>query len=194
MKHKKNGFTFIETIITIVVLSASLLYLYNSYSSIIKDEESRLYYDDTAYIYKTNHVRKFLEASTNIDYIKKFAFTNSYIITIGPGFDSMFNEEQKNKGMDYSLENIFQSYNINQMVLIKSKMFDDCVDETLSLCKTSLENLSYNMKEYINTLNDTTYDYYLVIEYAEKLEQGLITKCNPGEDKRCISYYASLGM
>ena len=48
---KKTGFAFIETIITIVILSASLLYLYNSYDAIISDEEMRLYYDDVAHIY-----------------------------------------------------------------------------------------------------------------------------------------------
>ena len=48
MKKKNRGFIIIETIITVVVLSTSLLYLYSSYSSIINREETRLYYDDVA--------------------------------------------------------------------------------------------------------------------------------------------------
>ena len=47
---KKNGFASIETIITIVILASSLLYLYNSYSVILSEEEIRLTYDDAAYI------------------------------------------------------------------------------------------------------------------------------------------------
>ena len=47
----KKGFAFIETIITIVILSSALLYLYSSYSAIISEEETRLHYDDVAYIY-----------------------------------------------------------------------------------------------------------------------------------------------
>ena len=73
----KKGFAFIETIITVVLLSTSLLYLYNSYSSIISGEETRLYYDDPAYIYKTNYVRKFLEENTDIENVKRYAFNIS---------------------------------------------------------------------------------------------------------------------
>ena len=69
MKNKR-GFVFVETIITVVVLTTSLLYLYNSYSSIINSEEERLYYDNPAYIYKTNYIRDFLESNSNIDSIK----------------------------------------------------------------------------------------------------------------------------
>ena len=39
---KKNGFAFIETIVTIVILSAALIYLYSSYSAIITEEERRV--------------------------------------------------------------------------------------------------------------------------------------------------------
>ena len=57
MKKNKKGFVLIETIVTVVVLTTSLLYLYNSYSSIIANENTRLYYDDVAYIYKANYIR-----------------------------------------------------------------------------------------------------------------------------------------
>lgn len=191
--NKKKGFAFIETIITVVILSTSLLYLYNSYSAIISDEEVRLYYDDVAYIYKTNYVRKFLEEHTDIENIKKYAFENSYIVTIGTGFESMFNENQRNDGAIASLENIVQSYNINQMLLIKTKMFDECYEDSL-ICKTSTENIGYNLKTYVNTLNDTSYDYYLVVEYAERVDSDNVIKCTPGTDKRCVAYYTSLGM
>ena len=55
----KKGFVIIETIVTVVVLTTSLLYLYNSYSTIINREEARLNYDDLSYVYRTNYIRNF---------------------------------------------------------------------------------------------------------------------------------------
>ena len=92
----KKGFAFIETIITIVILSSALLYLYSSYSAIISEEETRLHYDDVAYIYYTNNVRKFLEEYSNIEDVKKNAFNNRYIEVIGTGYDGLFDSDEKN--------------------------------------------------------------------------------------------------
>ncbi len=188
---RKGGFAFIETIVTVVVLSASLLYLYNSYSSIINDEEKRLYYDDVAYIYKTNYLRAFLEEYSNLESLK-FSFDNSYIITIGYDYQGLFNEV--NASMNRSFAKIINNYNVNQILIVKADMFNECVDYTLDICKRSFENVNFNMKKYINTLNDTSYSYYLVVEYTEKNVDNKLKKCNPGSDKYCKSYYASLGI
>ena len=159
---KKTGFAFIETIITIVILSASLLYLYNSYDAIISDEEMRLYYDDVAHIYETNYIRKFLDEYTNIDMVKKTAFTNTYSVVIGTDYETLFTDSQK----EYikSLSGILLNYRVNQMILIDTKMFDNCFNDEDEKCKNSFVNMSYNLKNYVNTLNDTSYDYYLVVE------------------------------
>lgn len=191
--NNKNGFVFIETIVTVVVLSASLLLLYSSYNASIHDEEERLYYDDIAYIYRTNYVRKFLEENSNVETLKQYSFSNSYVVTIGPGFDTMFTEEQNTKGYRSSLENIYENFNINQMLLVKSNYISDCFNES-DICKASTENLSYNMKNYVKSLNELSYDYYLVVEYAEKLVDGKIQKCTLGIDTKCKSYYVNLGI
>ena len=47
---------------------------------------------------------------------------------------------------------------------------------------------------YLNTISDTSYDYYLIVEYATKVDNGNIVSCRPGIDERCNSYYASLGI
>lgn len=190
---KKTGFAFIETIITIVILSASLLYLYNSYDAIISDEEMRLYYDDVAHIYETNYIRKFLDEYTNIDMVKKTAFTNTYSVVIGTDYETLFTDSQK----EYikSLSGIILNYRVNQMILIDTKMFDNCFNDEDEKCKNSFVNMSYNLKNYVNTLNDTSYDYYLVVEYAETSNgHSGMEKCAPGIDRNCVSYYASLGI
>ena len=195
---KKNGFAFIETIITIVILASSLLYLYNSYSVILSEEEIRLTYDDAAYIYYTNYVRSFLEENTDLNTIKNTAFTNSYIVTIGSDYETLFNqnvdEPNSSDNIKESLGTIINGYKINQMLLIKTEMFDECFSNEDAKCKNSLENLGYNLKEYVNTLNDTSYDFILVVEYTNKINEFNFTKCLPGKDEMCRSFYASLGI
>lgn len=195
---KKNGFAFIETIITIVILASSLLYLYNSYSVILSEEEIRLTYDDAAYIYYTNYVRSFLEENTDLNTIKNTAFTNSYIVTIGSDYETLFNqnvdEPNSSDNIKESLGTIINGYKINQMLLIKTEMFDECFSNEDAKCKNSLENLGYNLKEYVNTLNDTSYDFVLVVEYTNKINEFNFTKCLPGQDEMCRSFYASLGI
>lgn len=196
MKKKNKGFVFIETIITVVVLSTSLLYLYSSYSNIITREETRLYYDDPAYIYRTNYVRKFLEQYTNLEEIKSYAFNNSYVITIGTGFDNMFTSEQIANNMASSMENMINNFRINQMLIVDSYMLDECLgtNDDSTKCKVSTSNLSYNMNNYIKTLNELDYNYYLIVEYSEHLSNGKVSKCVPGTDRGCDLYYVSLGI
>lgn len=195
MKKKNRGFIIIETIITVVVLSTSLLYLYSSYSSIINREETRLYYDDVAYIYRTNYVRKFLEGYTNVEAIKDYGFENSYVITIGPSFDSMFTSDQIASNMKGSMENLFNTFNINQILLLDSDMLNNCYNDSDDpKCEPSTSNLSYAINSYLQTLNNTTYNYYIVVEYSEQTVDGKLKKCIPGTDEGCTLYYVSLGI
>ncbi len=201
-----KGFAFIETIITVVVLSAALLTLYGSYNSIIKNEKKRLYYDDVAYIYRTNYIRSFLEENSDIENVKSWALNNDYIITIGYDFERLFTDEQINNGAKNALMNIVNKFHVQQMVLVKSAMLDDCIDyngscsddDTICLmCKKAIDNnyIGRNLNAYINTLNSKDYDYYLAVEYAEKYnDDGTLTLCTPEMDINCTSFYVSLGI
>ena len=190
---KNKGFIFIETIITVVVLSTSLLYLYSSYNNVIHNEEDRLYYDDIAYIYKTNYIREFLVSNTNIELVKSKAFENTYVIMIGSSFEGLFDDSQTANGMKTSFENIIGGFNVNQIYFVDSDYIDECSgNETSGKCKVAITDLSYNMNQYLKSLNESESDFYLVVEYAEKVENGLIKKCNPGMETGCKSNFASL--
>lgn len=191
MKNKK-GFAFIETIITVVILSATLLFLYSSYSSILSDEETRTYYDDPSFIYRTNYVKKFLEEYGNMDFVKKYYFSDTYVVNIGPSFEALFNNPDTGKA---SLEDIINSFNIYSMSLIKSDMFNNCYNST-GICKDSLEKLgTYGMQKYVNSLNNADYSYYLVIEYSLKRNtDNSYSTCTPGIDIKCKTYYTSVGV
>lgn len=193
---KNKGFVFIETIVTVLVLSTSLLYLYNSYNNIIDKEETRVYYDDVAYIYKTNYIKRFLEENANIEYVKSEAFKKSYVTSIGNAFDNFFNEAQLAENMNNSLENILNNFRVNQMFLVKRNYIDECDgSETSDECYFNATDNAYNLTNYIKSINDTKHDYYLVVEYSEKVDSdGKITKCTPRVDTNCRNYFVSLGL
>lgn len=201
MKNKK-GFAFIETIIIVVVLCSALLLLYSTYSAIVSDEKTRIYYDDPAFIYYTNHVKNFLEEYANLDNVKSRYFNNTYIVTIGTGFDELFYNTSYEASGPSSLEAIVKNFKINQIVLIKSKMYDKCFNGNETYCKESLERLSsYNMKKYVNSISDTSTNYILAIEYSFKLSDESdangdrkIVSCTPLLDRKCKSFYASVGL
>ena len=196
MNLKNKGFVFIETIVTVLVLSTSLLYLYNSYNNIIDKEETRVYYDDVAYIYKTNYIKRFLEENANIEYVKSEAFKKSYVTSIGNAFDNFFNEAQLEENMNNSLENILNNFRVNQMFLVKRNYIDECDgSETSDECYFNATDNAYNLTNYIKSINDTKHDYYLVVEYSEKVDSdGKITKCTPRVDTNCRNYFVSLGL
>ena len=196
MNLKNKGFVFIETIVTVLVLSTSLLYLYNSYNNIIDKEETRVYYDDVAYIYKTNYIKRFLEENANIEYVKSEAFKKSYVTSIGNAFDNFFNEAQLAENMNNSFENILNNFRVNQMFLVKRNYIDECDgSETSGKCYFNATDNAYNLTNYIKSINDTKHDYYLVVEYSEKVDSdGKITKCTPRVDTNCRNYFVSLGL
>ena len=193
---KNKGFVFIETIVIVLVLSTSLLYLYNSYNNIIDKEETRVYYDDVAYIYKTNYIKRFLEENANIEYVKSEAFKESYVTSIGNAFDNFFNEAQLAENMNNSLESILNNFRVNQMFLVKRNYIDECDgSETSDECYFNATDNAYNLTNYIKSINDTKHDYYLVVEYSEKVDSdGKITKCTPRVDTNCRNYFVSLGL
>lgn len=187
---KKNGFVFIETIVTVVVLSASLLLLYNSYSSIFQNERERLYYDDVSYIYRTNYVKKYLYNYSNIQKFKKIAYSDIYIEVIGRETGGLFETEQSK--IDF--EQIISNFNISQIAIVSNKYIENCFNESENKCKDALQKLDWGITRYIRSLNDTSNAFYLVIEYAEKInqEKGTIEYCQVGRDKKCSTYFVNI--
>lgn len=190
----KKGFVFIETIVTVVILCSALIYLYSSYSNIINNEEERVYYDDTAYIYRTYYIREFLLNNSTIEKVKNTAFNNIYVNQLSHEYEGLFTSDIDKTNFG----SIFSYYNVSHIYLVSQKMINDCEGpgiDTDKICIDSYEFLSYNARNYVKSLNTLTHDYILVIEYAEKTnETGAITSCVWGTDTNCHSYFASLGV
>lgn len=191
MKRKK-GFAFIETIVTTVVLATALLFLYNSYSSIIKNHKERLYYDDVAYLYKTKYIKYYLEKYSGISEFKERNKENSdYFFSIGIDSTDLFKENYANE-----FNNILGSFHVSQVILVKSSFFNDCATggEDDYCKKLEEKNYGYKLRNYINTLNSNDYEYYLVVEYSYYLDEPEKGICSPEIGENCVSFYASLGI
>lgn len=201
---KKSGFAFIETIITIVILSSSLLYLYHTYSAILIEEEKRLRYDDPAFIYKSNYIRKLLLDNNNATINNIFELlsknddknntngnnnTNSrnQYITIGYETDNLFKDEEfKDK-----FKKITETFSVSRMIIIKGSLSND-----------DISDLGINLKQYLGTLDIKSDEYYLVIEYGvrssryyknkKNTDNNNETFCYPFADRDCDAYYVSL--
>jgi prepilin-type N-terminal cleavage/methylation domain-containing protein len=62
-----KGFTLIETIIAVVILSGALILLYTSFTKLLQSEKKRIEYDDVAFIYRTYYVKNYLKNGSYIN-------------------------------------------------------------------------------------------------------------------------------
>ena len=155
----RKGFVFVETIIVIAIMLSSLMLIYSLYASSVSNENIRLRYDDTAKLYETFYLKKYLE-SFELDTLKaRINAGEPYqMIYRGQGstFGSSYGNEKnffENLWMELHIENIFLfGSNISEIVECNR-------DDTAMICSnTSLLN-------YLKTLDDED-GYRLVIEYA----------------------------
>ena len=107
----------------------------------------------------------------------------------------MFTPDQITNNMKGSMENLFNTFHINQLLMIDSDMLNNCYSNSDDpKCESSTSNLSYAINSYLQTLNETTYNYYIVVEYSEYNVDGDLKKCVLGTDEGCTLYHVSLGI
>lgn len=58
---KKNGFVFVETMVTVVILASALLIIYSLFNNILVREHRKSYFDDPIYVYRTNYLTLIFE-------------------------------------------------------------------------------------------------------------------------------------
>lgn len=187
MKNKK-GFIFVETIIVACVLTASLLVLYSSYSSIIRNEKTRLKYDDPAYLYRTFYLEKFFRAF-DLESAKKSLNKDSIAVLSNLGCNSIiFNNEEDNLSF---CEGIKEELHLNYLYLTYNDLSElqTCTSRK-GVCET-LDQVKDSMADYLKTIGGKGKEGYRIIaEYAET-KDGKNCEYN---DENCVYYYATLSL
>ena len=187
---KKNGFVFVETIISIVILTSSLLLLYTSFSKILQSEKTRVYYDDESYIYRTEYIKnKINDLNLNALTRRLESDDNIYFLTIGMDTEDLFlNYEEEAEFMNSLLEN----FEVKQMILLKTNKIDnlkncsvkcsenkDC--QEYENCNDLYLKLSDEFINYLKTIYvETSTPYILGVEYET---------CNL-DNQNCQEYYS----
>lgn len=176
----KKGFVFIETIIVISILLASLMIVYSLYVSSINKENKRLRYDDPVKLYQTFYMKQYLNSFRLNELEKNITNENPYINIYGQSdlFGGSFSNEKK------FFERITDELNIETILLTTYdvSLLTDCKENRNMLCTNN------NLIEYLSTLdNDGKSGYRLIIEYKEQLNGK---KCENKKD--CYSFYSNV--
>lgn len=188
---KKKGFVFVETLIVVAVLTASLLMLYSTYSALIRKEKTRIQYNDSAYLYRTYYLAKFFR-NFRLDMLKMSLNKDDTTkpLSLLTGFDctsSIFLNDKDNKGL---CEILKAELHINRMYLTYNNLSElqNCQNQS-EICETLNRVENDTAAAYLKTIGgEGTSGYRIIIEYAEN-KAG--EKCT-GED--CVYYYTTLSL
>lgn len=189
MRNKK-GFVFVETLVVVAVLTASLLMLYSTYSAIVRKEKTRITYNDSAYLYRTYYLEKFfrnfrmdsMTLSLNKDNPDKpIALLTGFGCT-----NNIFINEEDNKGL---CENLLAELHVSNMYLTYNDLsiLQTCTNQS-GPCE-ALVQVNETASAYLKTIGgDGKEGYRIIIEYAETKEGEACV----GDD--CRFYYATISL
>lgn len=210
---KNRGFVFIETMVTIVILSAALLSLYSLFNALVIREKRRHYYDDPIYIYRANYItnmfiEKYLAAGSNSstsilnDESYNYALAadllaidgehSSHIRSISCDndfFDNINNSKSEcetffNDNQIYKM--YVASYDLSFLKACSNKKLKEGLD--LNDTCTEYEYMSSQAKQYIKTLKyiKGANGYYFIYEFNDNGRGGACTSDD------CIHQFAAV--
>ena len=176
---KKNGFAFVETIVSVVILASVLLLLYTTFNKTLQIERTRVYYDDINYIYRTWYLKEQVK-SLNFDaVINELNNDNSrYYLNVGSETESLFHNFENKKTY---ISDIVNDFDVVNMIVVKENKLDDikkCVKSTSIGCI----GLSQDMIIYLGSIyvEDIPSVYVYVVEYES---------CNENNEN-CHNFYS----
>ena len=174
MKKRKNlnGFILVETMVVIVFLATTLLTVYSSFTTVLDNAKTRIFYDDPIYLYRTYYFLSYLEKNNLTDFIDaKFANTSGTdnrslsIVEFGCSALSVTEEsggasengfcESLKSSMD--INHVFiMNYDVNEV--IKCDEQSGNLDDKTLYCQRNkaLQNLSISAVNYLYTLDGYT--------------------------------------
>ena len=202
MKNK-NGFVFIETMVTVVILVTALLSLYTLFTNVLVREKRRIYYDDPIYTYRANYLSIIFEKvlrvnSSSVDdpsvYIKVSDLLTTYddqgqkieYNLKGISCDNdLFLGTPKDCQRFFYEQRLYRIY-VSRYDLIYIKNCQGSQRNT-SLC-LDYNNLSSQAKGYFKQLHyiPDVDGYYIIFEFNESGNGTSCTKDN------CMHQFASV--
>lgn len=198
-KNKIKGFILVETMVVIAFLATTLLTVYSSFTTVLDNAKTRIFYDDPIYLYRTYYFLSYLERNHFNDFIDaKFANTSGdggktlSIVEFGCGALSVTDSTGGSGGFcekmktNMEINHVFvMYYDVNQVVECSEPNPTDPEKELYCQRNRALQNLSMSAVNYLYTLDgytgegetDTSYDpkssgYRIVIEFKKKRQEN----------------------
>jgi Tfp pilus assembly protein PilE len=203
MKNKK-GFAFIETLVVVAILTASLLMVYSTYNSAVIKENSRIRYDDSAYLYRTYYIYNFFQ-NYRMDLIASNLDSDNMITSFNCNNTNIFlNEEASLKTANIKMcESMLDNFHVSNIYLTYNDLgfLQDCTN-TDGKCSVLLQ-VSQDAQSYMKTIGGNGKDgYRIIIEYAEKKDGSKCesaTTCTDRTDTKCVNtscryFYTTLSL
>ena len=122
---QNKGFIFIETVVVLVVLAASLIGLYSTFSSVINNIEKRKQYDNINDVYKVKIIKDLITNES----------TGTYTVVNNANCTNYMNNDCKE---------VFSELAVSE-VLITGNNIQTIIDLDINIPNT--------MKEYLKTVN-----------------------------------------
>ncbi len=200
---KKKGFVFVETLVVTAVLTISLLASYSTFSALVIKEKERITYNDSAYLYRTYYIEKFLKNFSlyNVrDYIDSETTINGKKVKrayskIGCSGDLFPPEANHNLA---TCEALINSLNVENLYLtFKDLGYLQQCNNWEGDCAV-FATLDDGMAEYIKTIGGSSKTgneasqsgYRIIAEYKEKKDG---TKCD-SSGAECQTFYATISI
>lgn len=184
---KKNGFVFIETIVAIVVLTSSLLLLYNTFTKVLQKEKTRVYYDDVTYIYRSYYLKDRINELNIMSVLNDLNSNNDkYFVTIGMEYEELFKGYEKEKTY---ISNMLEDLEVSQIIILKENKVDNIKRCTLECslnkdcneyenCNGVYTNLSEEFINYLKSIYiDVSCTYVMAVEYNTCTGSNGTTNC-----------------
>ena len=149
---KKCGFAFLESLIAIVVLTSSLLLLYNTFKRILQSQEQKKYDDQIIYIYRSEYIKDLIYNDDFKNSINNLNDNDGYIEIDKNNYNSLF------------YNNLFKDYEVISLVLIKTSELKNL--KTCLYSDSCHLDISSSFKNYLKRINiNINADNILAIEY-----------------------------
>ncbi len=195
MMSKKKGFIFIETLVVVAVLTASLLLTYSTYNSAVVKENIRIKYNDSTHLYRAFHLSQFFR-NFRFDYLVSNLSKDpdpqkmNYITPFSCENEGFFEKGNINIAL---CQTLYNQLHISNMYLTYKDLteFQDCNDYVGNACKSLYGQVRAEGVNFIKTIGGNDKDgYRLIIEFEECKDgtHGDYNTC----DSNYVYYYTTI--
>ena len=164
----------VETIVVMVMVTIILLRVFSSFATTLSREKTRVYYDDTAYIFKLYAIADYLKVNNvNPEYATDLASKN-YVVPIGIGTPDLFMNRSADEIRKFKtgFTDLTQSYGLEHLLLVKPEfaLWSSSLQYGLTLCSDTYvgKRTGENNKYYRDKVTEMNLD----VSMADKFNKN----------------------